>query len=676
MRVCLLALLVTFATSAHSQGTRPDAAPPPPTLGAVVVVAERSATPMNSSSAAITRLTAGDLARLPYTTVADVLRQVPGFVVVDFDGLGRDPQLMVRGFYGGGEADYVQVLVDGRPVNLVHNGTISWETLPALSSIESIEIVRGSASALHGDAAVAGVINIVSRRSPPQTATWRLAGESHTGISASTHVSDRFLNRDLSWSGAFDRTDGFREHSKRTAATGRAQVKLGRQVRATMGGAWRTHDEPGPLLESLLDGGSENDPRFDNDKSHDKTLDVSLDHDGWLGAGGTLNTTLRLGARRAELVRSLPLTPELYDTRRRELTSHAVGVTTQADFNPTILPRGSDRFSFGASADLGSIDSRYFSRARDGSWSLNARGDGRRAAMGAFAHLVASQSSRVRWTLGARVDLLRDSFTPEGEENLEATHFAFSPKLGVNARYAESGNVWLSASRTFKSPTLDQLFDQRPIPIPFPPFSLTTSNPELEPQRGTSAEAGIYQDIALASARLGLTLTLYEISMRDELDFDLQTFKYVNIARSRHRGFEAGLTLSQGIVSANAALTLQDAKARAGANDGKQLKAIPGQILSAGATITPRGVGTFSASVSRTADVFIDDANTRRFPSWTRVDAQFSRPIGSLTLVAGARNLFDERYNSTGFLDPSGSGQAYYYPAAGRVITLGIRHGR
>jgi outer membrane cobalamin receptor len=73
----------------------------PPTLGTVVVIAERAPTPMNESTAAVTRLTAADLARLPHATLADVLRSVPGFAVVDFDGLGRDPQLMVRGFYGG-----------------------------------------------------------------------------------------------------------------------------------------------------------------------------------------------------------------------------------------------------------------------------------------------------------------------------------------------------------------------------------------------------------------------------------------------------------------------------------------------------------------------------------------------------------------------------------------------
>ena len=671
-----LVLLAVSARAPLAQGTRPDTTPPP-TLGAVVVIAERSATPMNMSTAAVTRLTAADLSRLPYTTVADVLKQVPGFAVVDFDGLGRDPQLMVRGFYGGGEAEYVQVMLDGRPVNLVHNGTITWESLPPLTSILSIEIVRGSASALHGDAAVAGVINIVTRRSPLDAAIWQLGGESFGGILASTDISSTFLNRELSASAGFDRTSGFRDHAERSSANARAAFGLTRQLRATARFAWRDFEEPGPLLESLLHDGSESDPRFQFDGGEDKSLNIGLDHDGSLGAGGTLTTAIRLDTRQADLTRTLPLSPDFGDTKKRELNTMTFGASTQADLTPTILPPGIDRFSFGASADFGTIDSRYANLFPNGSAGLaEVRGDGSRTALGAFVHMVASQSSRVRWTLGARVDLLRDSFTPEDDDNLEATHFAFSPKLGVNARYAESGNVWLSASRTFKAPTLDQLFDQRPIPIPFPPFSLTTSNSDLEPQRGTSVETGLYHDIALATARLGFTVTLYEISMRDELDFDLQTFKYINIAKSRHRGFEAGITLSQGILSANASVSLQNATATAGANDGKQLKAIPGQLLSAGATISPRGIGSVSLAVTRTADVFIDDANTRRFPSWTRIDAQFTRPIGSLALVVGARNLLDERYNSTGFLDPSGSGQAYYYPAAGRVLTLGIRHGR
>jgi outer membrane receptor protein involved in Fe transport len=333
------------------------------------------------------------------------------------------------------------------------------------------------------------------------------------------------------------------------------------------------------------------------------------------------------------------------------------------------------------SADLGKLDSRYFSTNTGGGRNEDSRGEGYRGTFSAFAHLAATSAEWLRWSFGVRADYFNDSFdeasTPPTEGfSANNSHFAFSPKMGVNVRYAASGRAWVSASRTFKVPTLDQQFDRRPIPVPFPPFAVTTSNPDLEPQRGTSAETGLYHDLSVAGARVGLTLTIYEITMRNELDFDVQALRYVNIARSRHRGTEAGVTVSRGFTSAFASVSVQNAISRAGANEGKQLKAVPGQVVTAGATVSPPGVGIASISLTRMADMFIDDANTARIPAWTRVDAQLSRPFGAFDVIIGARNLLDEDISSTAFLDPSGSDQAYYYPAAGRVFIMGLRHGR
>jgi outer membrane cobalamin receptor len=651
----------------------------PTSLGTVVVVAERAPTPMNLSTAAVTRLTSADLARFPNATLADVLRRVPGFAVVDFNGSGRDPQLMVRGFYGGGEADYVLVIVDGRVVNQVHNGTITWETLPPVSTIESIEVVRGSASSLHGDAAVAGVINIITRRPSPGTTSWRISAESDGGVNASADVADQFQQRDFSTSVGFDRTDGYRDHASRTSATARASMRVARVLRASLGLGWRDFEEPGPLLASLRGDGTGSDPRFRNDGGEDREWNLNLDHDGSLGAGGNLLSSFRTSGRRTDLTRTLPLSPDFGDTRDRELRVIRMGVSTQANLTPTILPAGVDRFSFGASADLGSLDSRYFSTSNGGDLNEDSRGDGYRGTISAFAHLAATSTEWLRWTFGVRADYLNDSFEEKGPErsfSANNSHFAFSPKMGINVRYAASGRAWLSASRTFKAPTLDQQFDRRPIPVPFPPGEVTTSNPDLEPQRGTSAEAGLYHDLTFSSTRIGATLTFYEITMRNELDFDVQTLRYVNIARSRHRGTEAGLTISHGITSAFASVSVQNAISRVGPNEGKQLKAVPGQALSTGVTVTPPRLGTGSLSITRMADMFIDDANSERIPAWTRVDLHLSRPVGTFEVIVGARNLLDADINSTAFLDPSGSGQAYYYPAAGRVLILGLRHGR
>ena len=46
----------------------------------------------------------------------------------------------MRGFYGGGEAEYLLVLVDGKQLNHVETGLLNWNSMP-LSSIESIEVL-------------------------------------------------------------------------------------------------------------------------------------------------------------------------------------------------------------------------------------------------------------------------------------------------------------------------------------------------------------------------------------------------------------------------------------------------------------------------------------------------------------------------------------------------------
>ena len=668
--------LAAFAGTLQAQDVRPETQPT--TLGAVVVVAERSPTPMNRSSAAVTRLTAADLARLPYATLADALRSVPGFAIVDFDGLGHDPQLMVRGFYGGGEAEYVLVMVDGRVVNQVHNGTIAWETLPPLPAIESVEIVRGSASALQGDAAVAGVINIVTRHSTEPRAGWRIDGGSYGRIAASLDLADNVIDRSVVASLGFDRTDGYRDHSARASASARATMQLAEGLQAAIRGTWRDFEEPGPLLESLFRDGSESDPLFGHDGGDDREFALTIERARPLGEIGTLRLTVRGDRRRAGQVRTLALAPGFGDTKERELDARRAGLETQLDIAGATSRH---HLTLGGSVELTDAESHYFTVESNGDRGApDASGSGARGTVSVFLHAAVAHTDWLRSTFGARADWIADTFHEEGALNLSDTHAAFSPKVGVNLRYAStahsSGHAYLSASQTFKAPTLDQLFDQRSIPVPFPPFSLTTANPDLGPQRGTSLEAGLYHDLVGATMRVNGTLSTYQVEMKDELDFDLQTFKYVNIAKSRHRGLEAGLTMSGDVASAFVSLTLQDAVSRSGTNAGNQLKAIPGQILSTGMTLSTRRVGTLSVSLTRTADMYIDDANTRRIPSWTRVDAQVSSRIGSVEVILGARNLLDARINSTGFLDPGGSGAAYYYPAAGRVLTLGVRHGR
>jgi outer membrane receptor protein involved in Fe transport len=240
-----------------------------------------------------------------------------------------------------------------------------------------------------------------------------------------------------------------------------------------------------------------------------------------------------------------------------------------------------------------------------------------------------------------------------------------------------SGHVFASASQSFKAPTLDQLFDQRPIPVPFPPFSLTTSNAELSPQYGVNYEAGVRQSVQPAlGENVDVSISAYQMDMRNELDFDVSSLRYVNIGRSRHRGVEAGASWRPSASwSFFTSYTLQSATSRAGENAGKALKAIPRQALSGGMTFSPSALPDVRLVSTHARDIFLDDANTVRLPAWTRVDVQLTQHVGSVAVMLQMRNVLGARHNTTGFLDPSGSGQAYYHPAAGRTLQLGLRSG-
>ena len=132
-------LLVFFAIQARAQEadtliTR--------TLDPVVVTAERTASTLSSSTAGVSVLSARELSALPNRNAGSLLGFLPGITFLDFDGLGYAPQSVTRGFYGGGEAEYVIVMLNGKPINNMENGLVNWEAITS-SPTTTIEVLRG-----------------------------------------------------------------------------------------------------------------------------------------------------------------------------------------------------------------------------------------------------------------------------------------------------------------------------------------------------------------------------------------------------------------------------------------------------------------------------------------------------------------------------------------------------
>ena len=113
------------------------------------------------TSAAIFVLTAEDIRRSGYTSLAQLMRLVPGMSVARI--ASDEWAISARGF-NSRFANKLLVMIDGRSVyNSLFSG-VYWENLaPPLADIERIEVIRGPGASTWGANAVNGVINIITR---------------------------------------------------------------------------------------------------------------------------------------------------------------------------------------------------------------------------------------------------------------------------------------------------------------------------------------------------------------------------------------------------------------------------------------------------------------------------------------------------------------------------------
>jgi len=126
-----------------------------------VTLVSKKAEPLLSTPAAITVVTSDDIRRSGATTIADVLRLVPGVHVARIGP--SDWGVAARGF-NGIYVNKMLVMVDGRSVYLPLFSGVYWNRQDtAFEDIDRIEVVRGPGGALWGANAINGIINIITK---------------------------------------------------------------------------------------------------------------------------------------------------------------------------------------------------------------------------------------------------------------------------------------------------------------------------------------------------------------------------------------------------------------------------------------------------------------------------------------------------------------------------------
>jgi vitamin B12 transporter len=144
----------------------------------IIVSATRLETPEEDSPATIDVVRSDDFEIKQTHRVADALREVPGVSVVQSGAPGSLTSVFTRGL----RSEHTQVLLDGIPINQGLQGAFNFGDLTT-DNIDRIEIVRGPQSTLYGPRALAGVIQIFTKRgSGAPTGEFSLEGGSNTTI--------------------------------------------------------------------------------------------------------------------------------------------------------------------------------------------------------------------------------------------------------------------------------------------------------------------------------------------------------------------------------------------------------------------------------------------------------------------------------------------------------------
>src|SRR6185436_6688232 len=154
---------------------------------AVVVTASRAEGVTTSGAAPVSILTSSDLALLPPAPLDDALKTVPGFSLFRrTTSRAANPTTQGAGMRGlsASGASRALVLADGVPLNDPFGGWVYWSRVPA-AAVDRVEVMRGSGSDLYGADAVAGVVQVLTRKPGDGSVKVDLEGASHGTARAS-----------------------------------------------------------------------------------------------------------------------------------------------------------------------------------------------------------------------------------------------------------------------------------------------------------------------------------------------------------------------------------------------------------------------------------------------------------------------------------------------------------
>ena len=632
------------ASSANIWAQSPDTT----TLEPVVVSASTQPRKADALSQAVTVLSGDDLRARGVTRVSDALREVPGAQLVQSGSYGSLTSLFLR----GGESRYTKVLIDGVPVNSA-GGAFDFGHLTT-DNIDRIEIVRGPASVLYGADAVAGVVQIFTRRgttTPSASLSARggtygtvdvdggalgSAGIANYSLGAGHHSSDGILQFNNEY------RNGTLSSSVGVNSTGLGEARV--SARYTTAEFHYPTDFTGQPVDT-------------NSYRVQHRLTVGLDASRSLG-------------QRAQ-ARLLAGTNDVYDLTEDISVPFGGTAPEHSAFRSRGYRRNVEgRFAFFLPANdvltVGAVVEQEHENSASGSGAVGSTTtetdsfDARRHNIAYYAELLGNPVDRLSFTLSGRVD-----------DNSDYARYA-TYRVGGNLGIVTGLRLRASLSSAFNAPAFNELR----------PTLYTVGSPNLSPEKIHSAEVGMIGFLPGDAVRLSASyFTQRFANLIQYINGGPPDFKgsFANLNAAVSNGYEAELQLllaarwrgNASYTVVNPRVDAVDANYQGTDRAGDALLRRPSHSGALGISYFDASgfnLGSTLAYVGQRPDLDFSQFPSPRvsLPAYTKVDVSGELPllkqVTRLTLTARVENLFDRRYE-----------EVLHFATPGRTILIGGR---
>jgi len=198
-RAVRYALLVSAVTASAAVVTPASAQNSPTVLEKVVVTGSRISRQDAETAGPLEVLSREDIEKSGQQSISDVIRQIAA------DNQGSIPTSFTNGFASGAAAVSLRglgvnstlVLINGRrsaPYGLADDGSRTFVDLNSIpfEAVERVEVLKDGASALYGSDAIAGVVNIILRKTYEGAALSADYGSSYADDGTTTHLTGTY----------------------------------------------------------------------------------------------------------------------------------------------------------------------------------------------------------------------------------------------------------------------------------------------------------------------------------------------------------------------------------------------------------------------------------------------------------------------------------------------------